>query len=415
MLSIPAVQTKLGKYVTDRLNNDYKTDINVGRVGLQLNGDVELKEILIRDYKKDTLISVGELNSSIISFRNLINTKLNFGDIDVQDLVFNLKTYKGESDTNLDIFVAKFDSDNPRVGPSEFLFSSSDLSIEGGIFRLIDENLETPDVFEFSELNANATDFLINGPEVKTRINKFSFRDSRGIAVKNLMANFEYTLDHMTFGDLNIQTEASELKGDLRFNYKREDLKYFKDKVNVVASFRDSDISLTELNAFFDEFGTNQHASFNADLTGTLNDLVATNLNVSTTTNTRIIGDITFKNLFSREDDSFALRGEFQNLASNYRDLTALLPRLLGNSIPSVISKVGNFNITGTSFITAKTVEADIEINTDLGFVKSDLQLTNIDDIDNANYIGNIILEEFDISKLVSDSPLYVFRLKTKS
>ncbi|WP_244954694.1 translocation/assembly module TamB domain-containing protein [Winogradskyella helgolandensis] len=393
----------MGRYATDRINNDFKTNINIGRVGLQLNGDIELKEILIRDYKKDTLISVGELNSSIISFQNLMNSKLNFGDIDLQDVMFNLKTYKGETDTNLDVFVAKFDSDNPRVGPSEFLFSSSDVSIEGGIFRLIDENLETPKIFEFTELNANTTNFLINGPEVSSRINKFSFIDSRGIAVKNLMANFEYTLDHMIFGDLNIKTELSELKGDLRFNYKREDLKYFTDKVNVEASFRDSDISLTELNVFFDEFGTDQHADFNADLTGTLNNLEAKNLNISTTSNTRIIGDITFKNLFSKEEDSFALRGDFENLASNYRDLTALLPRLLGNSIPSVISKVGNFKIKGTSFITAKRIDADIEINTDLGFIKSNLQLTNLDNIDNASYIGNIVLDEFNIGELIND------------
>ncbi|MFD1015149.1 translocation/assembly module TamB domain-containing protein [Winogradskyella rapida] len=403
ILSIPAVQTRLGRYVTDRVNADFKTDINIGRVGLQLNGDVELKEILIRDYKKDTLISVGELNSSIISFRNLYKSKLNFGDIDLQDVVFNLITYKGESDTNLDVFVAKFDSDNPRVGPSEFLFSSSDVSIEDGIFRLLDENLETPKIFEFTNLNANTTNFLINGPEVSARINKFSFKDSRGIAVKNLMANFEYTLEHMSFGDLNIETGASELKGDLRFNYNREDFKYFSDKVNVEASFRDSDISLTELNVFFDEFGTEQHANFNADFSGTLNNLVAKNLNVSTSSNTRIIGAITFENLFSKEDDSFALRGNFQNLASNYRDLTALMPRLLGNSIPTVISKVGNFKIKGTSFITTKRVEADLEIDTDLGYIKSNLELTNIDDIDNANYVGNVVLEEFNIGALIND------------
>ncbi len=173
MLSIPVVQTKLGKYATDILNEDFKTDINIGRVGLQLNGDIELKEILIRDYKKDTLIGIGELNSSIISFKNLYHGKLNFGDIDIQNLVFNLKTYTGEEDTNLDVFVAKFDSDNPREGPSEFLFSSSDVSIENGIFRLINENLETPKIFEFSELNANTTNFLINGPEVSSRINQF--------------------------------------------------------------------------------------------------------------------------------------------------------------------------------------------------------------------------------------------------
>ena len=403
MLSIPAVQTKLGKYATDRLNKDFKTDINIGRIGLQINGDIELKEILIRDYKKDTLISIGELDSSIISFKKLYNSKLNFGDIDIQNLVFNLKTYEGEEDTNLDIFVDKFDDDNPREGPSEFLFSSSDVSIENGIFRMINENLETPRVFEFSELNANTTNFLINGPEVSSRINKFSFKDSRGIAVNNLMANFEYTLDHMSFGDLDIKTAQSELKGDLRFNYKREDLKDFTDKVNVVATFKDSDISLTELNVFFDEFGINQRAILNTDLTGTLNDLVATNLKVSTSRNTRIVGDITFKNLFSNEEDSFALDGRFQNLASNYNDLTALLPNILGKSIPSVLSKVGNFKIKGTTYITAKGVDAKVEIDTDIGFINSDLKLTNIDDIDNANYIGNIVLDEFNLGELIND------------
>ena len=403
VLSIPAVQTQLGRYATDRINDDFKTNINIGRIGLQLNGDIELKGILIRDYKKDTLISIGKLNSSIVSFKNLVNSKLNFGDIDIQDAIFNLRTYEGEEDTNLDVFVAKFDDDNPRVGPSEFLFSSSDVSIENGKFRMIDDNLDTPKIFEFTELKTNITNFLINGPEVSTRINKFSFVDSRGIAVKNLMANFEYTLEYMVFSDLNIRTELSELKGDLRFNYKREDLKDFTDKVNIEASFRDSDVSLTELNVFFDEFGTNQHASLNADLSGTLNNLEATNLNISTTRNTRIIGDITFKNLFSKEDDTFALRGNFQNLASNYNDLTALLPRILGKSIPTVISKVGNFNIQGNSFITTKRVEANIKIDTDLGLINSDLEITNIDDIDNANYIGNIVLDKFDIGKLLND------------
>ena len=403
ILGIPAVQTKLGQYATKRINDDFKTDINIGKVGLQLNGDIELKEILIRDYKKDTLISIGELNSSIISFKNLYNSKLNFGDIDIQNLVFNLKTYQGEEDTNLDVFVDKFDDDNPRQGPSKFLFSSSDVSIENGIFRLIDENRETPKVFEFTELNANTTNFLINGPDVSSRINKFSFTDSRGIAVDNLMANFEYTLTHMNFGDLNIKTKASELKGDLRFDYKREDLKDFTDKVNVKASFRNSEISLTELNVFFDEFGVNQIASLNTDLSGTLNNLTANNLKVSTTRNTRIFGDITFKNLFGNENDNFALDGEFQNVASNYYDLTALLPRILGNAIPSVLSKVGNFKINGTSYITEKHIDADIIIATNLGLLKSDLKLTDIDDIDNASYIGNVVFDEFDIGTLIDD------------
>lgn len=403
ILGIPAVQTSLGKYATKKLNEEFKTNINIAKVGLQLNGDIEFKEILIRDHKEDTLISIGELNSSIISFKNLYKNKLNFGDIDIQDLIFNLKTYEGEQDTNLDIFVEKFDDDNPRQGKSTFLFSSSDVSIEDGIFSLVDENLDHPQVFKFSELNANTTNFLIKGPDVSSRINKFSFIDSRGIRVDNLIADFEYTLTHMNFRNLDIKTKNSNLKGNLRFDYKREDLKDFTDKVNLTASFKNSEISLTELNVFFDEFGSNQKARLNADLSGTLNNLVAKNLNVSTSRNTRIIGDITFQNIFDKKDDSFSLTGNFRNLASNYKDLTALLPRILGNAIPSVLDKVGNFKIRGTSFITPKLIDADLEIDTDLGFVKSDLELTQIDNIDSANYIGNIVFDEFDLGALIND------------
>ena len=167
ILSIPSVQTKIGRYATKRINDTYKTNISIGGVGLQFNGDVELLDILIRDFKMDTLISIKELNTSIISYRNIYNNKLNFGDIDLYGLVFNLKTYKGETDTNLDVFVDKLDEDNPTASENPFLLSSSDITIEDGIFNIVDENKEDIEVLSISKLNANVTDFLIDGPNVK--------------------------------------------------------------------------------------------------------------------------------------------------------------------------------------------------------------------------------------------------------
>ncbi|WP_296344996.1 translocation/assembly module TamB domain-containing protein [Winogradskyella sp.] len=397
----------MGKYATKLINNDYKTNINIDRIGIQFNADVELKDILIKDYNLDTLFSIKELNTSIISINNLLNNKFTFGDVDIEDLVFNLKTYKGKTDTNLDIFVDRFEDDNPRQGPSTFLLSSSDVSLYNSTFRLIDENKETPQILEFTELNANTTDFVINGPEVRTRINKFGFLDARGVRVDNLMANFEYTLTQMVFDQLNIKTKASILDGNLRFDYEREDFKTFTDSVKVYANFKDSYIQLSELNTFYNEFGTNQKASLNVELSGTLNNLKANNLNVSTTRNTKIIGNITFKNLFNAAEDNFVLDGRYRYLSSNYKDLTKLLPNVLGNSIPSFFSKVGNFRLTGTSVITNKVIDADLDMTTELGFVKSNLKLTNIGNIDNANYEGNIILEDFNIGILLND-PLVV-------
>lgn len=404
ILSIPAVQTKIGKYATDSINDSYKTNITIGKVGLQFNGDVELKEILIKDYKLDTLISIKELNTSIISINNLYNGKLTFGDIDIEDLVFNLKTYKDAEDTNLDFFVDKFEDDNPRESPSSFLLSSSDVTFKNSVFKLTDENKETQKILDFDNLNVNATNFVIKGPDVKMRINKFAFIDSRGVAVKNLAANFEYTRKHMLFDQLSIKTDASELNGNLAFNYQREDLKEFTDKVLIDANFKNSEIDLSELNVFYNEFGTNQKAFLsNVNLSGTLNNLRANNLRLNTSRSTRIDGDLVFKNVFSSSSGKFSLDSHYLNLSSNYSDLVALLPNVLGRSIPSVFQKVGNFKIEGNSLITEESIDADLDINSDLGYVKSNLKLTNIDNIENANYEGNIILDDFNIGILLND------------
>ena len=403
VLSIPAVQTSLGIYATKRLNQEFKTNINIDKVSLQFNGDVELKHIYIEDYKKDTLISIAELNTSIISIRNLIKGRLTFGDIDIENLVFNIKTYKDASETNLDVFVHKFEDDNPRKSESTFLLSSSDVSIYNGTFRLLDENRETTKVVEFTKLNINATNFLINGSDVSTRINTLAFKDSRGLVMKNMMTNFAYTRSSMTFASLDAQTVHSTLKGDLKFSYAREDLQYFTDKVLVKASFKDSHIFLDELNTFYNEFGKNQSATFNVDFYGTLNNFQATNLELSTSTNTKIEGNLIFKNLFNKEKNNFYMNGSFTNLTSTYKDLKALLPNVLGASIPTSFDKLGLFNIVGNSQITTSKVIANIQIDTELGYVDSNLQISKIDDIDNASYSGKIVFENFDFGAFLNE------------
>ena len=406
VLSIPAVQTRLGKYATNWLNTEYGTNININRVGLQFNGDVELKEILIRDYKKDTLISATELNTSILNFRNLANSKLAFGDIDLEGLIFNLKKYKGEKDTNLDVFVDRFEEENPTKSENTFLLSSSDISIYDGTFRLIDENKETPKILEFNAIDINATNFLIRGPNVSTRINTLVFKDSRGLVMKNLSSDFSYTLKNITLDNLKLKTTKSSLEGDLKFSYNREDFSDFTNKVLVDANFTEASVALDELNTFYNEFGIGQRANFNAKISGTLNDLNVDNLRLNTSARTKIYGDLNFKNLFNIEENNFSMNGKFSNLSSNYKDLKALLPNVLGASIPSVFDKLGNFTINGTSYIATSAIQADLKMDTDLGYVVSNLEMKKIDDIDNATYKGNIILDEFDIGTFLNDPNL---------
>ena len=91
------------------------------------------------------------------------------------------------------------------------------------------------------------------------------------------------------------------------------------------------------------------------------------------------------------------MNGQFKNLSSNYKDLKALLPNVLGKTIPKAFEKLGEFTIVGKSEITTTNIKANISIITELGFIKSNLELDKINDIDNASYVGNIIFDDFDL------------------
>ncbi|TYB76470.1 translocation/assembly module TamB [Bizionia myxarmorum] len=402
LLSLPVVQTGIAKHVTQRLNSEFKTNINIERIGLQINGEVDMKGVLIRDFKKDTLISATELNTSIISFRNLYNGRLVFGDIDLKDVIFNLVTYKGETVTNLDVFVARFDADNKENKESSFFMSSSDVTIRDGIFRMTNENNDVPKILEFTNIYTNATNLLINGPNVSTRINTLAFDDSRGLKMKNLVTNFSYTKEQIFLDNLDIKTENSILKGDVKFNYDREDLQFFTDKVLLDAHFTEADIALNELNIFYNEFGINQHATFSTHVTGTLNDMTLSNLKLNTSSS-RIYGDLHFKNLFTKDKGNFYMKGDFTNLSSNYRDLKALLPNVLGNSIPSAFDRLGRFTIVGQSEITTTDIKAILQIQTDLGYIDSNLEMKTFSDVDNASYKGKIVFKDFDIGRFMEN------------
>src|SRR5690606_27172548 len=149
--------------------------------------------------------------------------------------------------------------------------------------------------------------------------------------------------------------------------------------------------------------GFNQRALFSVQLSGTLNNLTASNLNLTTSSRSRINGDITFVNLFSKEENNFEMDATFTNLSSNYQDLKNLLPNVLGESIPSVFDKLGNFTIVGKSHLTARDIDADLKINTELGKIDSNLRLQKINDIDNASYKGNVVFTDFDLGAILGD------------
>ena len=406
IFSLPVVQTLLAQYATKKINKQYGTHININRLKLSLiSWDTALEGVFIEDYKKDTLFYINELKTSILSIGNLAQGNLEFGDISVDELNFKMKTYFGEENSNLEVFVDKLDDGRPRApGTPPFELSSSQVDIKNSRFKYIDENLEKPTVLNFDSLNISAGNFLILGPEVTADIRDMSLYSTRGLKVNKLATNFKYTKQQMRFDSLKIKTRLSELDGNLVFNYNREDFRDFLNKVNVVADFKESKVAFDEINLLYNEFGKGKEVTFSADINGVLNDLNTDNLFLFSD-NTGIRGDFNFKNLFSKQKP-FSLNAEMKNVTSSYYQLNALLPNLIGNSLPSTFSKLGQFTIRGNALITNSSIDAKVNFNTAIGSSYADIVLSNFNNIDNATYKGFISLIDFDLGNFAENKSL---------
>ncbi|RNL95275.1 translocation/assembly module TamB [Sinomicrobium pectinilyticum] len=403
--ALPPVQTGIAKRVTRALNKDFGTNIQVQRVYISFFGSVNLRGIYIEDHHRDTLISVNRLNTSLLSFRNvksMIDGKLNFGDMSMEGVFFNLRTYEGEEDANLDLFVEKLDSgDTTSTATEPFLLTTSFIRLENARFKVTDDNAENPGILYFRDIHTDLHDFKIEGPEVTTKIKQLGWIADRGMEVQRLDTDFSYGLTEMRLDNLSIETPGSDIKGNLAFLYDREDFSDFLNKVRIAGNFEDATIAFDEVNTFYNEFGPGKRVTFSSGLEGVLNDLRAKNLRV-TTENTSIAGNFHFKGLFS-SDLPFRMDADIGYLSSNYYQLRGLLPNILGNSLPSSLKKLGQLRARGKAVITETAIKTDLELETELGSSVSELELTKINDIDNASYTGTITLTDFDLGKFIED------------
>ena len=292
LLSLPVVQTKIGKYITEQINKDYGTDINVEQVALTVFGGVKLKKVLIKDHHKDTLFYINRLKTNILDFNKLYNGDLLFGDIRMDGLFFHLKQYKNEKETNLDKFVSAFDDGSPSTG--KFLMKANAIYLKNSHFTMIDENSEDPKILEFLTIDAQLDGFKIKGTDVSTAITEMSFFDFRGLKVENLKTQFTYTQKNILLQKLKLLTKNSLLNADVALRYKREDFSDFNNKVIFDITVDTASVATNDIRYFYNELGKNNKFNFTASILGTLNDFHTNQLNLVDLNNTKIIGDINF-------------------------------------------------------------------------------------------------------------------------
>ncbi|WP_271766832.1 translocation/assembly module TamB domain-containing protein [Aquimarina algiphila] len=406
LFSIPAVQTFVGKKVTNNLNEKYGVDIVINRIGLTYAGAVNLQEILIKDHHQDTLLYANSIKTSILNIGEITKGKPKLGKVEIEDLIFNMKIYKGESSDNLMIFVRKFNTKKKTSSKERFVLTTENIYLTQGKYKFTNENLKKPNVINYYDIVLDAESLIVDGPDVYVNIDALSFNDERGLHISKLQTCFSIKPEEMHFQELVIETNDSKIEGEILFSYDVGGLDDFENKVNINANFDKAKVSTNDLIPFYKEFGRNQMFRLkNTSVRGVLNDFRVIHADISGLDRSIVKGDMRIQNAIG-DASKFELNGDFEDLTSNYYDLVNLLPRVLGNSLPRQLYQFGSVKATGNAIVTKKVLDVDMDLYSQLGKVNAFVLLEKLDDLKNATYNGNVISNNFNVGQLLGVKPV---------
>lgn len=340
---------------------------------------------------------IDRLYTNIVDFKQLTDGKLLFGSTELYETTFFIHKYKGDTLTNLDKFIAVFDDGKP--GSGKFYMKIDRLEMHGGHFRISDDNTGNVPV-DFKEMNGSLNNLIVKGPNVKADISRLSFKDKRGIYVKDVVTSFSMTKKSMDLKPFAIETDESFIKGNIEMRYAEGALKYFTEKVNLNIDFDKSKISTNDLKHFYREFGQDNLLYLSAKAKGTLNDLKLLNTHLADKSGSEIIGNFALKNLFVKKNP-FRVDADLNRLNITRANAVALLPDILGKALPVELEEMGTLNLKGNVAYENFYVDVDIETVSELGFARVDGELRNVNQKLNAQYKGDITLENFNIGGLL--------------
>ncbi len=400
IFSIPGVQNYLGNKATEYLNTTYDVDIQIEKIGLTYAGNISLKDILVKDHHRDTLLYAKSIETSGFNIKEVSNRQPELGDVSIQDLIFNMKIYKGEESDNLMTFVRKFET-GKKSSSTKFLLTTENIILDHGEFSFINENLNNPNVIQYNDIVLEAESLMVDGADVYVNVEALALRDQRGLHISRLQTCFSIKPEEMLFQELSIETPDSKIEGEILFSYEEGGLSDFVNKVTIQASFDRAAVSTNDLIPFYKEFGKNRMLRLkNTSIDGVLNDFKIINADISGLDRSIIKGDIRIRNAVSNAS-KFQLDGDFKNVTTNYYDLINLLPRVLGNSLPRQLYQLGSVRGTGNAIVTRKLVDVDMDFYSQLGKINAFVLLEKLNDLEKSTYNGNVISNNFNVGQLL--------------
>ena len=381
-----SIQDKIIQTITNKISDKYGAELSIGSSEMSFEDGIQLKNILLNDHHKDTLLFVRNINTSLNSLDKVFEGDINFSNIYLDGMILNVKDYSSDKINNAEFFLNLIRSkiDSTKLLP---IITFSSVSIKNSELRM--PKINSP----IKITNLKLTD-LISAPDYFYS-NSFN-AEFKLDKVDDLFINlelFEYMGCSILINEYSVFSNKSEFHGNLS---------YIAEKGNLLNSIENpkikSNLKLTNFEPSRFGFKTDSlkiiEAEFNIE--GSIDSLEIKKAKLDLGYS-KIEAEFNVLNLFSKKENVYSGNFLINNFKINDLDY-------ISKSIPNIEylrnQKINNLKLNGT--YSRKFWNLNLDINSSFGNFETFLQNDQFNqDLSSIN----IIVKQLNFSKFNKSIP----------
>ena len=385
--------------------------------------EVDLQNILVRQRDawlgQDMTISLASLNTDPrdVDFNKKI---IDINALAIINPYVALRTYKGlkprdTTETELPLVIT--DSVQLDWNANKWNIRAAQVTIRNGTFKNDNDSRPLDPAgfdakhIEFAKIYADFKEVRWQMDTITTRMS-LSTRERSGFEVKQFIADAKITPKEMTFRNLDIRTNKSNLGNYLSMKFTSfAAMSDFIEKVRMEGVFYGSEISSDDIAYFAPSLKTwKKKIILTGKISGPVAALTGRGLNIQAGPNTSFVGDASLTGLPDINNTYMDISA--MPLKTTYADAVAFAPALAKITNPDLkklqyVNFSGNFTGFIKDFVTSGTIQ------TALGSVVADVNM-KLPKGRGAVYSGNVSTSNFNLGALLNDSKLGYVSMNTR-
>ncbi|MDH5365676.1 MAG: translocation/assembly module TamB [Cyclobacteriaceae bacterium] len=402
-LQTPYVQTKVVQYLSNILSAKTGFNIKIDRVSIDWFDQVTVNNLKIIDPENNTMGAIQKTTidyniSSLISNNEIVIDHVYINQVDmlltkislpdssssvnitlfsqkIKELLNSNENKKAVIIENIDLLNSSFsyinnEKDSIRKGLDYYHFTINDMNGQLSNFKIIH------DTVQFSLHN-------LNGIEQKTQLK-----------INDIRTDFLFNKNQVELAQLNAQIGNTQIKNYLSFNYKEiKDFSNFNENIILKANLKNSVLHTKDISKLF-PFKNKIYKKLTVSgvLKGKVSSFSFTNFNISFNNSNTIQGRLNMYGLPQLDETFVDLR-----LNKSYVVIEDIKELFLPKT-QKLLNQFEHASFTGKFLGFTNDFVAAGNFNTNLGHIKSDINLKFFDDT-STKYTGNLEMIDFDLGK----------------